>query len=232
MTELTVMCATLGEPHAGRFLQGFAALADRLNAEFLMAADGREAFDRVLHIEGRKILVRSGGCQEAVLDHMVEKCSGRYVLTLDDDEVVTPAMVAWLEAGEYKAEKHWGIPWANMWTASHFIHTREFWPKFPTRLSVKELAGGRPPVPHTRSPFGRGVQAPVILEHHKFLAKDYATRLERAKLYDRLRPGAGTGPHFIKYQLPERVFKTLTLAPIGDGTFRQWAPEELVTVTL
>jgi hypothetical protein len=212
----------------------FAELARCLNAEFVIGADGRAAYSLLKgrYPSARTLLVKSGGCQEAVIDQIVESCAGDYVLTLDDDERVTPAMLHWLEAEEYRAEKHWGIPWANMWTPTHFIHTKEFWPKFPTRLSVKAMAGGRPKIPHTRSPFGRGVQAPIMIEHHKFTVKDYATRLARAELYDRLRPGAGTGPHFVKYNLPEEVFKKLTLAPIGDGTFRKYTPEELIEVVL
>jgi len=114
-------------------------------------------------------------------------------------------MVAWLRLAFWPSEPLWAFPRLNLWgDERHFIKADPLWPDLQTRLSTREKAGGRQGV-HDGSPFGTGKIADVEIEHHKFLVRDRAARLEIAQRYDAARPGAGFSPTYLPFGLPEDV---------------------------
>jgi hypothetical protein len=212
---LTILSFTRCEPFSEQFLSDFESIALHIGAEFVVAIDGDG--DQGRWSADKKIRVKSKGYVESVLDEALAHCSGDYVLRMDDDEVISVAMMNWLLNREYEKKDHWKFATANMWwDKRYFIANPPLWPDHHTRLSVKYKAGGRF-TPHAGSPFGGGELAPVIFEHHKFLVKPYEHRQEIAARYDAFCPGYGTGDGLKCFSLPEDCFDTLVLGEVGNG---------------
>jgi hypothetical protein len=227
--NLTILCVSKGERHAWPFLSAMSALAERCRAEFVIAADGQDAEDLAKQLPCKIVPVQSHGYLESVHDYAVAECSGRYILRLDDDEKASPAMVDWLAEERYFAADHWKFARASLWqTAGWVILSPQLFPDHQTRLSVKAMAGGRTSI-HCGSPFGGGSEAPVLIEHHKFLVKSRAERAAVAARYDSIHPGTGTGG-MLAFNLPEAVYPELVLAPIRDGRLAPWSDAERRTV--
>lgn len=184
MSGLTILCVTADEDYAQPFVDEMLDLGDRLGAEVIIH-DGRGA-----------------GAIENVLDVALRECqSGGYVLRLDDDERVSPRMEEWLASEMYVQCDHWAFPRLNLWpNESHYAVTPPLYPDLQTRLSLRELSGGRSHV-HAGSPFGTGDVAPVAIEHHKFLVRTEAERRELLARYEAIQPGAGT--EYAIFSVPE-----------------------------
>jgi len=205
---LSILCVTKGESYARPFIQDMLRLAYSIGAEVVLAADGPTAMCnlRAWNTSARLVRVDSKGYIESVLDEAVDACRGVYILRLDDDERCSPAMEKWLDEVQYTQDVHWKFPRAHFWKDLRTcIINPPLWPDHQTRLSVKEMSGGRRTV-HAGSPFGGGRLAPVVLEHHKFLIKSYEERLAIAKVYDSVHPGYGTGG-MRPFSLPEDVYR-------------------------
>ena len=213
--SLSILCVTKVEPHAERFTLAMYNLAENLaNAECVVALDSEVIYSAAVAAH-RVHLVRSKGYIESVLDEALGFCTGDYVLRLDDDESASPAMVAWLKSGEYHSKPHWKFPRANLWgDGEHFIVTPQLWPDVQTRLSRRELAGGRNLI-HAGSPHGGGTQAPCAIEHHKFLVKSLAERREIVRRYDSIQPGAGTS--FAAFSVPEDAYDEVPLGRFDES---------------
>lgn len=220
MASLSVLCVTKVEPYSYPFLERLAFLADVCGAELVLMLDGPDAERR---LQKRPSVLYRAWCEvttskgfiESVLDQAVAACSGDYILRLDDDEQVSPAMIEWLQRQMYFAADHWKFPRMHMWHGGYIVNP-PLWPDHQTRLSVKSKSGGRHTI-HAGSPFGGGELAPVAIEHYKFLVKSYDERKAIAELYDRVHPGYGTGG-MLPFSLPEDAL-TIEVAPVHDGSF-------------
>jgi len=200
---LTILCVTRYAPHAGRFLQAFDDLADLLDGE-MVEYDGS-------HI--RTI--------EDALDEAVAECADGYILRLDDDELPSPEMVEWLRDCSYEAADHWCFPRLHLWgDTHHYIPTPPLYPDLQTRLSIKAKSGGRHRV-HDGSPYGSGEQAPVAIEHHKFLVRRREERESLLNEYRRLRHDAD---QWTVFSVPELFAESLQVVE------REERPIPLVTV--
>jgi hypothetical protein len=217
---LTIVSVTKAEPFAIPFLVSMSELAIMLHAQFVIAADGVTAANTLAHTTWRQlpriITVHSKGYLESVLEQALNNCDGEYILRLDDDERCSPAMVAWLDNQSHLQHPHWKFPRAHLIgdTESVIMHP-QLWPDHQTRLSVREMAGGRHWI-HCGSPYGGGEEAPCVIEHHKFLVKSYEERLAIAKRYDTVQPGAGTGG-MKGFNLPEDAYSDLKIGRLGSG---------------
>lgn len=218
MNDLTIVCISKVEAFASPFLLAMQDLARRVDAEFVIGADGRTASYRA-HAQfhyARILELNSKGWLESVHDECVEQCTTPYILRLDDDEKTSPAMTEWLMDRCYRAADHWKFPRANMWTAHTFINSPQLWPDHQTRLSVKSKATGRTSI-HAGSPHGGGRVAPVAIEHYKFVVKTYIERAKIAHSYDKVQLGLGTGG-MKAFNLPEDVYDEIPLEAWGDGS--------------
>jgi hypothetical protein len=118
MTRLAILCVTRAEDFALPFLHTLAGDARDLYAQVVIAADGDAAAERVKSAfipYARIYRVASAGYIESVLDEAVGYCTGQYILRLDDDERLSPALLTWLENEHYLAADHWAFPRANLW---------------------------------------------------------------------------------------------------------------------
>ena len=218
---LSILCVTRAEPFALPFLRALSDAAEVLEAEYVLLLDAVPAsrpFGYAPETADYQIRrVRSAGYIESVLDEGVGCCNGTYVLRVDDDERISPALLQWLEGRCYEGADHWAFPRANLWGDERSVLVNPpLWPDLQTRLSVKSKAGGRHGV-HDGSPYGTGTIAPVVIEHHKYLVKSRAEREAQARGYDALRSGAGTAPHFWPFMVPEDAFLEVALSPLDDG---------------
>lgn len=180
--SLSVLCVTRAERRAIPFVKSLGALALVCDAEFVIAADGRDALATIIdEVEGRVVLVRSKGYIESVLDDAIRACDGDYILRLDDDEFPSPDLVQWLRDRQYLEHDHWQFPRMHMWpNRNMFIDDPQLWPDCQTRLSMQAKSGGRHAY-RAKSPFGDGWLAPAAIEHHKFLVRSYEERRAKAE---------------------------------------------------
>lgn len=209
MTDLSILCVSKAERHAWPFLRQMEKLAKRLRAEFVIVADGAEAYHDLQPFPANLVqwAKGKGPSLEGILDQAVSLCTGKFVLRLDDDEACSQAMQTWLFKGEWKDIDHWSFPRVHFWgNAQSVIKTPELYPDLQTRLSIKKKSGGRT-ILHSGSPFGFGETAPVALEHYKFLVKTFPERKVIAERYEHAHPGFGTGPLLLPYTLPELAYK-------------------------
>jgi hypothetical protein len=205
--KLSILTVTKAEDFAKPFLLAMRDLAARVNADFVPVADSFVAFQRLSNIldESRLPVVTSKGFIESVLDEALSFCRADYVLRLDDDERCSECLEEWLRDGAYYEYDHWKFPRAHLWPSKDtYIANAPLWPDHQTRLSTKAKSGGRHTI-HAGSPFGGGQLAPAVIEHHKFLVKSAAERLNIAAKYDAVHPGYGTGG-FLPFNLPEIVW--------------------------
>jgi len=214
VSDLSILVVTRAEPHALPFLRSMRTLAFTTGAELVVAADGLEAY-AALGDEFLVRLVKSQGYIESVLDEALAACRTDYVLRLDDDEKASPAMVQWLAGGRYREHPHWSFPRAHLWRDEQTaIVTRLLWPDQQTRLSLRALSGGRAKI-HEASPHGFGTIAPCALLHYKFLVKSLDERRAIVERYERIQPGAGTGP-FVEFSTPEEPVVDARLVPLDE----------------
>lgn len=197
--SLSLLCRTKVEPHASHFLVLMSILAERLDAEFVVAVDGRAAMayvdavqlsqrDHVVHVRAR----------EDALAH----CHGEYVLQLNDDECCSPAMVEWLMAEAYHESECWEFPRVHLWPdVETVLMTPPLFPDYQMRMYRYSQLVSR--------------KAPVAIEHHKFLVKSYAER------YDQMMQCANK--ECAPFILPESVFQRVTVVSYGDGEV-PWQP--------
>lgn len=215
---LSILCVTRAERYALPFLEHMDALAQLLNAEFVIACDGEDAANTISQSDLLCVYLTvsvQGPSLESVLDEAVAACRGTYILRLDDDEQCSDAMITWLCRGNYEEHDHWCFPrvhfWRNILTV---IQSEHLWPDYQTRLSIKAKSGGRNQL-HAGSPFGRGVIAPVAIEHYKFLVKSYAERQQIAARYEAFAAGFGIGV-MLPYSLPEDAYSPLPLVTYAE----------------
>lgn len=234
--NLTILSITRGDAHAVPFLRELAGLGVRLRCDVVLAVDGAKAMERLA--ADRRLnpcalkLVSSSGYVESVLDQALTFCSGDYVLRVDDDESVSPALEAWFAEGGFEAADNWKFPRLHLWDAERVpgvrasrgvLMTPHLFPDYQTRLSVRAKAGGRRGV-HAGSPHGGGEIAPAALRHHKFVVKSRAERERIARTYDDYCEGYGTG-NMLPFSLPEIAYagEEVRIAAPGDGTV-PWVP--------
>jgi len=96
---ISIVCVSKCDTYALPFLERMHNLADYLAGEFLLAIDVTEdhekAMDWVISFApyaDRVIPVQTKGYVESVLDKVLGMVNGLWVLRLDDDESVPPAM--------------------------------------------------------------------------------------------------------------------------------------------
>lgn len=220
MTELSVVMVTKGEAHIWPYIRKAKALAQAIDAEFIIGLDDYQNDDFIC-VEKGIVHVKSDGYLESVLDEVLKHATGKYILRLDDDESISDAMLHWLKAGHYHASDVWAFPRANMWWQGKAITTPPLWPDLQTRLTTRSKAGGRTQI-HQGSPHGTGAVAPVAILHHKFDVRSFDERLRIAAQYESVKPGCGFGATYQPYNLPERCFDTITVQDIGTGAVPNW----------
>jgi len=213
------------------FILKLAQLADKLEStEFVLITDGTMAFDQAVSLnipnaDLKIACVKSKGYLESSLNSALAYCEGDYILRIDDDEALSPAMEKWLINNCWLEQDHWEFPRAHMWDhCKSVLMTPQLFPDYQTRLSIKAKSGDRFGV-HAGSPFGGGERAPVTIEHHKFVIKDYETRSAIAAVYDNYSPGYGTG-NMKPFSLPEDAYKghMVKLVAPWDGGI-PWTPD-------
>lgn len=208
--RLSILTITRCERHTPRFFTHFRALADILQAEFVVAYDRCEkpdcGADRYVPVEAKFTC-------ENVLAEAHSACAGDYVLRLDDDETLSPQGI--LCVAEAKLDgRVFAFPRANLWGDEHHaIASGDLFPDCQTRLMPRER--------ETRTQLHAGVSADLLLNgmilHHKFLVKGIDERRAIAARYEANHPGGGTG-HYLQFSVPEDAFDgKLTVFPFVSG---------------
>lgn len=201
--DLSILCITSGLPRADQFLEHFFDVGHQLGAEVVIAQDGKD--------------VHSKGYIESVLDDGLALTHGDYILRLDDDEKVSPAMLKWLLNKEYLKAPLWSFPRVHLWESpSWFIVEQYYFPDFQTRLATREKSS-RPKDIHSGSPWGWGTISRVAIEHWCYLVKTYEERCEISRQYHRIRAGADGG-EFRSSSVEDEHPQGLSLMEYNDGS--------------
>lgn len=180
--------------------------------EFVLGADGRDAQNVAENFSTNVIPVTTGGYIETVLEDVMSRCSGDYILRLDDDEALSEALLEWI-LKENLTEKTYTFFRANLWRdTKHFI--KKIWPDSQTRLTRKDCSTWSKEI-HSISPHGFGVEVPKAILHYKFLVKSYPERIEIARKYESIRDGAGFG-EYKKFSLPEEIDNSNDVYSLDD----------------
>lgn len=179
--------------------------------EIVIAADARVGPDRLAGYAGvaDRVLRIRFDFLERHLAWLHAQCAGDWVLRLDDDEVVSPGLLAALpgmlaatDVLQYRIPRRWLHPDPGHWLAEEpwdpDLQTRLVrtgaWLRFPGLLHTS--------VQHTLP--ARVVEEPIY--HLAHLIDDVAERRARAVRYEVLRPGLeapGGGPLNPVYYVPE-----------------------------
>lgn len=233
MPDLSILCVTKGERTVLPLLELLSLSARMVGAEFVLVADGPEAFLSVKDVDewqglSRLFKTETKGYVESVLDSCINLTTSRYVFRVDDDESIPPPLVEWLRAGEYKKAEHWKFNRAHLVARENsdtgdgetrIITSPPLWPDHQTRLSTRDKSFGRTHI-HCGSPHGGGKLAPYPILHHKFVIKSREEREEILKRYDEIQPGAGGG--FWQFSVPERAEER------GEGKIETISYDEFV----
>jgi hypothetical protein len=221
--SLSILCVTNNEPaFAYPFIMAFRKLADRLGAELVLDLNRDKADTSPFRgIADKEIETKPDTLQDLVLDMAIGECSGDYVLRMDNDESVSPALADWLATSDYQNAELFTFPRVYFWgDTSHYLNNPGMFPDLQTRLGRKELMTGCTSI-HAGNPNGPGMVIPLALEHHNLLVKDLAKRREIAALYESISPGAGSKPEYARYNLPEDFYPEFELMEYTNrGDFR------------
>jgi glycosyltransferase involved in cell wall biosynthesis len=192
-------------------------LAVSLGAEYVIGADGEGAFDIALDYSPLVVQIHSDGYLESAINDVFSFCSGDYILRLDDDERVSPAMLRWLKAKQYLSGELWTFPRANLWRDErHYIANKQLYPDRQARLTTKGKAWRESSI-HSPSLFGPVRDADCIIEHHKFLVRPYQDRYRIAEKYESIQHEAGLGDHYGAFSLPEDYLDEIHVKELGEG---------------
>jgi hypothetical protein len=221
--ELSIVCVTRAEDKVISFLKLMCKHAEYLDAEFVLCLDiSRDNLDRYPIIQNLAPVItvlESKGYVESILETAFSATKGNWILRLDDDEEISYGMLKWLKARKYLEHDVWMIPTAALWPNENmFITSPPLWPDQHMRLFTWDKATW-PDHIHAGAP-EMGPMAPVAIKHHKYLISSYKDRLTKARNYDIIKPGAGTGAH-LAFTLPEQYFDEISVAPLGMGYFPQ-----------
>jgi hypothetical protein len=220
MMTLSILCVTVGEPWAGKYITRMFDLANRLGVELVLGLD-KEAAQAAGYPCHRSVNLNSRLIQEEIMDQAVDACPDGYILRLDSDEVVSPALEKWLASGKYAeiGARVYAFPRVYMWGDERHILTNDgIWPDLQTRLGRKECMYGVNQI-HAGNRHGTGQVIPYALEHHNLLVKDRPMREAIAHKYESVRAGAGTRPEYARYNLPEHFYPHLTVKEYGEGDY-------------
>jgi len=173
---LSILCVSTMKNRALPFIEELKTAANYIGAEFVLVRDG--------------IDVHSAGYIESILDEAVEWTHGSYVLRIDDDEKLSAAMVMWLKQEEYKRHNAWAFPRPPLWPDAKTMlvgfPTLKLFPDFQLRLTTREIKW---PNQIHRVAHVPCLLAPVMIEHHAFLAKTYDERRALTAEYETIKTG-------------------------------------------
>lgn len=224
MKHLSVLVITRASNYAAPFLRQMQHLATAANAEFVIAGDGSEAIGQLKKWgygdEEVLVSVNSRNPIDTVLDSAFRCCSGRYVLRLEDDEVVSSEMFSWVINQNYTEADYWKFPRVHLWHRNNLFITNEpLWPDHQTRLNTRRRPRSRTYVPEIRL-------APVLIENYGFLVKQKSYREYLAKFKLEHSP--------LAYYVPEEFYTSMGLKDVSEATLQavidaeQWVKSERI----
>ena len=221
MKPLSLVTVTTAQPRAEAFLSHMRDLSDDIGAEFVVGYDtlyGIGGMEMAQKYADMMCIVKSKGYLESVLQDVIDAAGGIWILRLDDDEMVTPAMWKWLKDKEYESGKSqiWSFPEATLFPSTmSFISSTPFWPDIHPRLQTWRYAQWDRN-PHGGAKHGPGVTAPVAIAHHKLLVKTIG---ERRAIWEQRDKGKARDEIHASMSVPEDNYDELTIHPLSDGYF-------------
>jgi hypothetical protein len=205
---ISLLVVSKCEPHTDRFFTHYRAVADMLGIPWVLGCDRCSPppcfkADKVFSV----------CCKTTVEDVLIlafRQCETEWVLRLDDDETLSLQALSWLykwlqppSQRSAKAMKAIAFHRANLWGGESLrLAEPGLYPDVQVRLVRRDH--------ENRTRLHEGLDcdlvAPVDLLHYKFLIRSYEDRVKIADAYESTWKGAGYGPDYMKFNLPEKVF--------------------------
>lgn len=220
---ISIVTITPADSKAVPFLRKIRDFADKIGAEFLILVDTaitKDGYENAPQLAHTVVYAEGNGCLESLINLAYKAAKGTWVLRLDDDEEMSPAMQDWIMRREFRESQLWAFPTMALWgSPEEFITSYPLWHDPHVRLMTSKFTSVEwPKIPHAVPSIGPGKLAPVGILHYKYLLSSYEERLALAEHYDSIHEGAGTGAH-LPFTLPEDHYNKVTLYPVGTGYF-------------
>jgi hypothetical protein len=220
---ISILCITNNQYEGtGDFIKKMAKFSKSIGAEFVLGLDRETAWKAPFRkLADIALDLKANTLQEDVMDEAINSCSGEWILRLDDDETVSPALGEWITNLGYliHGSPLYTFPRVYLYPdEKHYLNNPSIFPDQQTRLGLKSLMYGVNYI-HAGNPNGAGTYAPFAIEHHKLLVRSYDERLAIAERYDSIREGAGSLPDYARYNLPEKFYPELIVSDYGNGAF-------------
>jgi hypothetical protein len=215
--KLSVVCVTKNEAYALRFISKMCFQSQVLGGEFVLGLDNCEndlIFPKTAII--KIVPVHSKGYLESVLNEVISRCSGDWILRLDDDESMSEKLFDTLQHLDELKGDVFNLPRFNLWQdENHYIVNDPLFPDVQTRLAIREKSNWQDIIHCGGLYGGQVIDAPIY--HHKFLVKTRNERMAIAKRYEQIKSGAGYGPYKV-FSLPEDCLEYIHLGEIERET--------------
>ena len=223
--NLSIICMTKGDDSRAGLLLWMAETAEGLGAEMVLGVEGEGKAPDFFGLPVKVFPIQTKGYVEGALNQLASHAHGKWVLRLDDDESISPAMFDWLQKRKYLDCPAWAFPTAALWgDEEHFITTPPLWPDTHVRLTSWHMSMDWPDEPHGKPKWvSQAKVAPVAIRHHKYLVKSRDERLEIAKGYETKLRGGGLGRR-LAFNLPEEALGELRVSSVGDGPLSNVQP--------
>lgn len=220
--NLSIVCVTNNQYNAKPFILRLHSLCTRLGAELVLGLDREKAQKADWRsLANVTVDLSCDKLQEDELDKAIEAATRDWVLRIDDDETVSPALESWLFTlgHEKSGYQLYAFPRIHLYPdAWHYVSNPEMLPDLQTRLGKKPLMFGVNRV-HAGNPNGTGAVVPYALEHHKLICRTLEQRKEIAARYETLMPGAGTRMDYARSNWPEQHIVLETREYKNNGNF-------------
>lgn len=197
--SLAILCITKNETHAKEFLEYNQHCAKLLNAKFVIAYDRCEkpiiCADQFIKVGCSTDIV------ENVLSYCYRKCSTKYVLRLDDDEILDDTAIDWIKNTKIRLHNVVGFHRYNLYQNYNTI-IKDLYPDTQVRLMLKTKENRK--FVHEGREFNTLADGHIL--HYKFLIKDIEHRIKIAQNYEKNKTECGFGKEFSKFNLPELYY--------------------------
>ena len=197
--KLSIACVTQAAPTREHLLNVLAGLAEFLEAELVWGAHGSRALEGLA--DQQHVVEVHGEIFEELIDPVLDRCTGDYVLRIDDDERVSAQLAHWIRSGAYLEHDSWFFSRYHLWPDDqHVIVQPPYFPDFQQRLTTRAKAY-RPHTLHAASPYPAW-RAPTYLEHHCYIIEGRDERRRTIAKYEALKLGQPFNPEDITVVFP------------------------------
>lgn len=215
--KISVGVVTKGEKFADRLIGKLHQLTYNYGWQLVICGDGDKGFQLAKKYADNYDRIDAGYFEKG-WNTVLSLVKHQWVLQIDDDEEISPAMEKWLCKGEWQHLGKDGFAFPCAWTfgdKQHYLMNDPVGHDSHIRLLKKQYSG-REELPHSVPQRCRVAMTPYMILHHKFLVRSLEDRVATARKYEAMGEGLGFGKR-LAYNVPEIVFREYEIGEVGEG---------------